>query len=37
MRPGNNQVHLVEELAFAGSLGDNLKSGGGKADLFQIR
>ena len=36
-RPGYNQVHLVEEHTFAGALGDKLKSGGGKADLFHIR
>ena len=34
LRPRNHQVHLVEEHAFASPLGDQFKSGGGKADLF---
>ena len=32
--PGYNNVHRVEDHAFAGALHDKLKSGGGKADLF---
>ena len=36
-RPGNDQVLLVKECAFAFALGDKLESGGGKADLFHIR
>ena len=37
LRPGYNQVHLVKEHAFTSALGDKLKSGGGKADLFHFR
>jgi hypothetical protein len=36
-RPGYNQVHLVEEHAFAGALSYKLESSGGKVDLFHIR
>lgn len=32
--PRHNEVHFVKEHAFACALGDKLKSGGGKADLF---
>jgi hypothetical protein len=35
--PRHHLVHLVEEHAFACSLGDKLKSGGSEADLFHKR
>lgn len=36
LSPWNHQVHLVEELAFAGALDGQLEFGLGKADLVHV-
>lgn len=36
-RPRHHQIHLIKKYPFARALGDQFKSGGGKADLFHKR
>lgn len=37
LRPRDHQIHLIKKDPLARALGDQSKSGGGKADLFHKR